>query len=96
MSKVRMIRDMVMVKPILDPLTTKTGLILAESVEQKPCRGTVISCGPGFRMKSGTLMPMPIKPGDIVAFSHEAGADLEHEGETFRVMREGDCSALVL
>jgi chaperonin GroES len=78
------------------------GIILPESSQKKPQRGTVIAVGPGKRdKKTGEPMPMQLKEGDSVLFTSWAGDEVKtgkaadgKPGELL-IMHEEDVLAVV-
>lgn len=72
--------------------TSKGGILLPDSAQEKPKEGTVIAVGPGKRDESGTLEPMSIKVGDRVLFSSYAGTEVktENENEECLILSEDD------
>ena len=81
----RPINDRVVIKP--DPAEEKTsgGIIIPDTIKEKPQRGEVIAIGPG---KGDTAMT--VKVGDIVLYGKYAGQELQHEGNDYLIMREED------
>jgi len=74
------------------PQTTKGGIILPDSAQEKPKEGTVIAVGPGKCNDQGTCDPLSVKIGDRVLFSSYSGTEvkeLQEEGE-FLILSEED------
>lgn len=61
--------------------TSKGGILLPDSAQEKPKEGTVIAVGPGKRDDNGTLQPLSIKMGDRVLFSSYAGTEVKSEND---------------
>ena len=61
--------------------TTKGGILLPDSAQEKPKEGTVIAVGPGKRDDDGKIEEMPIKIGDVVLFGSYAGTSVNVNGE---------------
>lgn len=68
---------------------TLGGILLPESVQEKPKKGIVVAIGPGKR-KEGKLEPMSLKENDCVLFSSYAGTELEVEGEEYLLISEDE------
>ena len=49
---------------------TAGGILLPDSAKDKPARGTVISVGEGKLDNHGRRLPLQVKPGDRVVFTH--------------------------
>ena len=66
--------DRVLVRPVAPEKLTKGGLIIPDSATRHPQVGRVVAAGPGRHSVTGVLLPMPVKPGDLVFFSRYAGS----------------------
>lgn len=76
----------------LQAKTTRGGIILPDSAQEKPKQGDVVAVGPGKRTEEGVLKPMTVQVGDRVLFTSYAGtevktADAEQE---YLIMSEED------
>lgn len=74
--------------------TTKGGIILPDSAQEKPKEGKVIAVGPGKCNDEGKCEPLNLKVGDRVLFSAYAGTEIKEssgseEGE-FLILSEDD------
>jgi chaperonin GroES len=71
------------------------GIVLVQNKRQQPNRGEVVAVGPGAYSAKGTLIPMSLKAGDRVIFGNYAGTTITINGDSYAIMREGDCSAVI-
>ncbi|GAB5550637.1 MAG: co-chaperone GroES [Saprospiraceae bacterium] len=79
------INDRVVVKPSPAEEKTKGGIIIPDTAKEKPQKGEIVAVGPG---KDGNLMTVSV--GDTVLYGKYAGQELQHEGESYLIMREDD------
>ncbi len=86
--------DRVVLKQVEAEETTKSGLILTTSAQEKPQEAEVIAVGPGG-MVDGKEVTMQVKPGDKVIYSKYAGNEVKLEGEEFIIVRQNDILAIV-
>src|SRR5690349_6765803 len=72
--------------------TTKGGILLPDSAQEKPKEGTIIAAGPGEMDENGNRKTMNVKAGDRVLFSSYAGTEVKNlEGdEEFLILSEDD------
>jgi chaperonin GroES len=57
-------------------------IVLAESAQEKPSRGTVVSVGGGaWHPNAPVKMPMAVKPGDVVLFGKYGGTEVKMDDE---------------
>ena len=74
--------------------TTKGGILLPDSAQEKPKQGAVVAVGPGKMEEDGTVMPMEVKENDVVLFSSYAGAEIQGE-EDLMILSEDEILAIV-
>ena len=86
--------DRVVLKQVEAEETTKSGLILTTSAQEKPQEAEVIAVGPGG-MVDGKEVTMQVKPGDKVIYSKYAGNEVILEGEEYIIVRQNDILAIV-
>ena len=86
--------DRVVLKQVEAEETTKSGLILTTSAQEKPQEAEVIAVGPGG-MVDGKEVNMQVKPGDKVIYSKYAGNEVKLEGEEYIIVRQNDILAVV-
>ena len=86
--------DRVVLKQVEAEETTKSGLILTTSAQEKPQAAEVIAVGPGG-MVDGKEVTMQVKPGDKVIYSKYAGNEVKLEGEEYIIVRQNDILAVV-
>lgn len=86
--------DRVVLKQVEAEETTKSGLILTTSAQEKPQEAEVIAVGPGG-MVDGKEVTMHVKPGDKVIYSKYAGNEVKLEGEEYIIVRQNDILAIV-
>mgnify|MGYP002543776247 CR=1 FL=1 len=83
--------DRVVLKQVEAEETTKSGLILTTSAQEKPQEAEVIAGG----MVDGKEVTMQVKPGDKVIYSKYAGNEVKLEGEEYIIVRQNDILAVV-
>lgn len=85
------LEDHIIVKPIAQELTTKSGILLPESKE-KPSKWEVVAVGAGKILENGTRAPIDVAIGDIVYFTKYAIDEIEIEengqSEKYLVMKQ--------
>ena len=86
--------DRVVLNQVVAEETTKSGLILTTSAQEKPQEAEVIAVGPGG-MVDGKEVTMQVKPGDKVIYSKYAGNEVKLEGEEYIIVRQNDILAVV-
>ena len=80
MKKIRPLGNRVLIQRAKAP-TTKGGILLPDSAQEKPKEGVVIAVGPGKIDEQGNKEPMQLKVGDKVLFSSYAGTEVKGDDE---------------
>jgi len=86
--------DRVVLKQIEAEETTKSGIVLPGSAQEKPQMAEVIAVGPGGFV-DGKEIKMDVKAGDRVIYSQYAGTKAKLDGVEYIIVRESDILAIV-
>lgn len=70
--------------------TSKGGILLPDTVQEKPKEGLVVAVGPGKIDDEGKRQPLNLKEGDRVLFSSYAGTEVIEEDMEYLIMSEDD------
>lgn len=70
--------------------TSKGGILLPDSAQEKPREGEVVAAGPGKRNEDGVVEAMSIKVGDRVLFGSYAGTEYKSDEEDYLILSEDD------
>ena len=89
------LQDRIIVRAAAPDEVTKGGIILPDTVKEKPQQGEVLAAGPGKVDDSGKLIPMSVKTGDTVLYGKYSGTEIQMDGEDVLIMRESDVFAIV-
>jgi len=92
-EKIEPLGDRVVVRPTPKEEVSKGGVILPDTVREKPQEGEIIAVGPGRLSEEGTRIAMELKPGDKVIYAKYAGTELKLDDEELMILREGDILA---
>jgi chaperonin GroES len=88
--KIRPLYDRIVVRRIEEQETTRSGIIIPDSAQEKPQEAEVVAAGNGKRLEDGTLVPLDVKVGDRILFGKYSGNDIRVDGEEYLIMREDD------
>ena len=92
--KLSPLTDRVVLKQVEAEETTKSGIILTASAQEKPQEAEVIAVGPGG-MVDGKEIVMQVKVGQKVIYSKYAGTEVKLEGQEYIIVRQNDILAVV-
>ncbi|KEJ91853.1 co-chaperone GroES [Synergistes jonesii] len=93
--KLKPLGDRIVVKAAEKEEMTKGGLVLPDTVKEKPVEGEVVAVGTGRVLDNGSRQPMEVKVGDRVIYSKYSGTEVKVEEETYLVIGERDVLAVV-
>ena len=84
----------VLIEMVEENETTKSGIILAGSSQEKPQVAEVVEVGPG-KLEDGKLQEMYVKKGDNIIVSKYAGTEVKYEGKEYIIVKQDDILAIV-
>ena len=87
---VKPLADRVLVEPAQAETTTASGIIIPDTAQEKPQKGTIVAVGSGKKDE-----PMTVKVGETVLYGKYSGTELKFEGKDFLIMRESDILAII-
>lgn len=93
--KINPLHDRIVVEAAAKEETTASGIILPDTAQEKPLRGTVLAVGPGKMLDSGKLAPMEVKVGDVVLYGKYSGTEVTVDGKDYVILRSDDVLAVL-
>ena len=91
----RPLADRVVIRRVEEEAKTKGGIIIPDTVKEKPQEGEVLSTGPGARDEAGKVHPLDVKVGDRILFGKWSGSEVKLDGEDLLIMKESDILGVV-
>jgi len=91
--KLQPLADRLVVKPIDREDVTKGGIVLPDTVKEKPQEGKILAIGPGRLSDDGKRIAMDVKVGDIVIYAKYGGTEIKIVDEDLVILRESDILA---
>jgi|SRR5829696_157196 chaperonin GroES len=88
--KFRPLHDRVVVERVSAEEKTAGGIIIPDTVQEKPQQGKIIAVGPGGRDENGKLIPIDVKVGERVLFGKWSGTEVKIDGHDYLIMKESD------
>ena len=79
--KYKPIKDRVLVKPYVADEITASGIIIPDSAQKRPLKGTVVAVGKGVE---------EIQAKDIVVYKQHGASDIKIDGIDYLIMKEDD------
>ncbi|MFC1918371.1 co-chaperone GroES [Chloroflexota bacterium] len=91
--KLEPLADRLVVKPVEKEEVTKGGIVLPDTVKERPQEGKVLAVGPGRLSDDGKRIAMDVKVGDVVLFAKYGGTEIKIDDEDLIILRESDILA---
>jgi len=88
--KFRPLHDRVVIRRLEAEEKSKGGIIIPDTVKEKPQEGEVVAVGPGARDESGKIVALDLKPGERVLFGKWSGTEVKIDGQDLLIMKESD------
>jgi len=74
---------------------TKSGIVIPDTVKERPQEGTVLAVGPGRILDDGKREQMDLKQGDKVLYAKYAGTEFKLDDEELLIVSQKDILAIV-
>ena len=87
---IKPLSDRVLVEPAQAETKNASGIIIPDTAQEKPQKGTVVAVGNGKKDE-----PLTVSVGDSVLYGKYAGTELKLEGKDYMIMRESDILAIL-
>lgn len=91
---IKPLSDRVLIKAVEAEETTKSGIILTASAQEKPQIAEVVAVGPGGVI-DGKEVVMTVKAGDKVITSKYSGTEVKLDGVEYTIVKQSDILAVV-
>ena len=94
-SGIQPLFDYVLVRPVLQETTTASGIVLPDTVKEKPQTGEIMAVGDGAVNEDGKKMPMVVKVGQKVIYKKWGGNEVKVGNEEWMLIEQKDIMAVV-
>lgn len=87
--------DNVLVKPLDAETKTASGIILPDTIKEKPQMGVIMAIGDGEVTPKGEKKPMVVKVGQKVLYTKWGGNEVKIGHEEWKIVKQTDILAIV-
>ncbi len=94
-SQIKPLFDYVLVRPLSAETKTPSGILLPDTVKEKPQVGEVMAVGPGATNDEGKMMPMIVKVGQKVLYKKWGGNEVKVGTEEWLLIEQKDVMAVM-
>jgi chaperonin GroES len=92
---VRPLHDKILIKRVDAAQMTKGGIIIPDTVKEKPQEGKVVAIGTGRILEDGKVIPLEVKAGDRILFGKYGGTEIKLDGEDYIILDENEVLAII-
>lgn len=94
LSQISPLAGYVLVEPAAAQKQTASGIVLPDSVDEKPQYGTVLACG-GDTHIDGVKVSCPVKKGDMVIYKKWGGNEFKVDEVEYQFLKFDDVLAVI-
>lgn len=94
-AKYQPLFDNVLVRPLEPETKTASGIVLPDTVKEKPQVGEIKAVGPGGYDDKSNKIPMQVKVGQKVLYKKWGGNEIKVNGEEWMILEQKDILAIV-
>ena len=87
--------DRIVVRPKEREEMTKSGIVLPDTVKERPQEGKILAVGPGRTLDDGTREPIEVKVGQKILFQKYAGTEFKLDDEELLILSQKDVLAVI-
>jgi chaperonin GroES len=94
-TQLRPLGDRVVIQPTPREEMTKSGILIPDTVKEKPQEGSILAVGPGRILDDGKREPIDVKKGDKVLYAKYAGSEFKIDDVDLLIVSQKDILAIV-
>jgi chaperonin GroES len=91
----RPLGDRVVIEPTPHDEMTRSGILIPDTVKEKPQKGTILAVGPGRILADGKREQIDVKKGDNVLYAKYAGTEFKIDAVDLLIVSQKDILAVV-
>lgn len=85
--------DRIVITPLKQDEVTASGLVIPDTVKEKPQQGEVVAVGPGRLDDNGKRVPIDVSVGDRILYAKYTGTEIKLDGTDYIVLNDKDILA---
>ena len=74
---------------------TKSGIVLPDTVKERPQEGTILAVGPGRTLDDGSREAMDVEVGQKILFQKYAGTEFKLDDDDLLILSQKDVLAVL-
>ncbi|NQT28480.1 MAG: co-chaperone GroES [Candidatus Omnitrophica bacterium] len=93
--KFKPLGDRILLKQLEAKEQTKGGILIPDTVKEKPQEGEIIAVGEGKKNPEGKVVALSLKAGDKVLYGKYSGTEVVIDGDDYLIIREDDVLGII-
>jgi len=93
--KFKPLGDRILLKQLEAKEQTKGGIVIPDTVKEKPQEGEIIAVGEGKKNSEGKIVPLSLKVSDKILYGKYSGTEVVIDGEDYLIIREEDVLGII-
>ena len=85
--------DRIVVTPLQPEAVTASGIVIPDTVKEKPQQGEVVAVGPGRLDDNGKRVPIDVTVGDRILYAKYTGTEIKLDNVEYIVLNDKDILA---
>jgi chaperonin GroES len=94
-TELKPLGDRVLVEPVEEKETNKSGIIIPDTAKEKPIEAIVRALGTGKTNDDGKKIPFEVKVGDRVLTSKYGGTEVKLDKKDYRLLSSDDILGII-
>jgi chaperonin GroES len=94
-TKLKPLGDRLVVRPSAREEMTKSGIVLPDTVKERPQEGTILAVGPGRTLDDGSRELIEVAVGEKILFQKYAGTEFKLDDEDLLILSQKDVLAVI-
>jgi chaperonin GroES len=95
-TKLVPLADRIVITPLKQEEMTASGLVIPDTVKEKPQQGEVVAVGPGRLDDNGKRIAIDLTAGDRILYAKYTGTEVKLDGAEYIVLNEKDILAKLI
>ncbi len=94
-TRLRPLGDRIVVRPSPREEMTKSGIVIPDTVKERPQEGEILAVGPGRILDNGTREKIDLSTGERILYAKYAGTEFKLDGEDLLIVAAKDVLAVL-
>ena len=95
-TRLQPLADRIVITPLKQEEMTASGLVIPDTVKEKPQQGEVVAVGPGRLDDNGKRIAIDLAPGERILYAKYTGTEIKLDGDEYIVLNEKDILAKLI